>query len=124
MVTKQSVHTFVFFVLAVIAMTVAPMTFSSAATCGIDISCDGVDPKSIVNSWGLNGYQTPWVPAGTTIIDEAGTVDVCPKLWFMGCSDITKTAYYRSAQIETARQLKVLGISLAPFSTYWAQFIR
>ena len=58
-------------------------------------NCGNMNPMSVTQSWGLTGFQTPWVPAGTVVVDMFGIRDICP-LWFgkAGCFDISKTEHY------------------------------
>lgn len=103
----------------------ASTTFA-ATDCSVD-PCGNGDPMAVGMPWGLTGHQTPVVKPGATITDEAGYVDTCPFWYPAGCFDLTKTEYYRKAQIETARQLLALGYSKTnlPFQwKYWGQFVR
>lgn len=84
------------------------------------------DPLAVIQPWGLNGHQTVTVRPGQSITDEAGEVYVCP-IWHgqVGCSDVTRTEWYRNSQIAAARGLKALGL-LVPGNRYfyWGQFVR
>ena len=55
------------------------------------VLCGNGDPMNVYMSWGLMGYQTPQVKAGTEVIDEGGVKDTCPSWFLNGCFDLTKT---------------------------------
>lgn len=89
-------------------------------------NCGGGDPMKVVNAWGLTGYQTPHVDAGAMVTDEGGFSTVCPKFTnVMGCSDISRTDYYRN-QIETAARGIISNGSIAEFPQfkYWINLVR
>ncbi len=81
------------------------------------------NPYKITQPWGLTQEQTVTVGIGDTITNEAGLSEVCT--FFHGCSDITKTDFYRNNMIETARQLIENGrLQFFPMFQYWGQFVR
>lgn len=68
-----------------------------------DQSCNlgNGDPNKYVNIWGLDGYDTPKVVAGTVWNDKWGLKEDCPlfsqsSAFPQGapCNDIENTAYY------------------------------
>lgn len=58
------------------------------------------DPSAVTNAWGLSGYQTPHIAAGTSITDGFGLVSYCPAFYLnpfnpgQDCMDISHTPYY------------------------------
>jgi hypothetical protein len=98
---------------------------ASAAVCGeldangVLIQCGNGDPRNVMQPWGLTGHQTPTIAAGAVVVDEAGNVDTCPA-WYgkMGCSDISRTDYYRNQMRNLAKQLQSRGFAVGIFS-YW-----
>lgn len=102
------------------------VTFSGA-TAYASTTTDPVgngDPMQIGMPWGLTGWETPRVPAGAIVIDEAGNADKCPDWFRMGCFDITRTQYYRDAMIETVRQIREYGFAVPTQWLYWTQFLK
>ena len=57
--------------------------------------CGSINPMAVMQSWGLTGFQTPWIKAGTTIFDKFNNKGLC-ELWSgpSGCFNISATAYY------------------------------
>ena len=79
------------------------------------------DPQQVVQSWGLTGAQTPKVAPGTVVKDEAGNTSICEKWMSSGCSDVSRTEWYRNQMIALGRQLKANGWIVAfPQFQYWA----
>lgn len=101
------------------------VTPTFAFTCGeidsngVRHSCENGNPEMVTNVWGGTNSSVPRVSAGSTVRDEAGMPMLCPS-WFgtWGCSDISRTDYYRNMARETTRQLQSGGFALGQYS-YW-----
>lgn len=63
-----------------------------------------IHPDYITNSWGLNNTQTPKIAGGTSVKDEQGVNQECP-IFIRTCADITKTEWYRSNMLKTAKMI-------------------
>jgi len=72
---------------------------------GKTISHGGGDPNKVVQSWGLTGYETPLISAGSVVYDRHGVPSECPEDYARGCMDITGTDMYVNGMLELARQL-------------------
>lgn len=108
-----------------VALLASTATFANAAECSTQNPCGNGDPSAVMNSWGLTGAQTPRVAPGAVIVDEGGVKDVCPTWYIAGCSDITKTEYYRNNMKELARQLVKAGIANQfPQFVYWVKLVK
>lgn len=67
-----------------------------------DLSCihQNGDPSAVTNAWGTDGYHTPHIAAGATIVDTFGLKSYCPDFYFnpfnpgQECMDISHTPYY------------------------------
>lgn len=100
--------------------------FASASECTVEKPCGGNgNPTTITNVWGLTGEHTPKIAAGSYATDEAGNKELCPAFIYGGCSDITRTDYYRNGMIETARQIKGYGMEAQfPQFAYWYKLVK
>lgn len=88
-----------------------------------NVRCDGNNPENIVSPWGTNS-QVPHMKSGDLTTDEGGLQYICPEISrLMGCSDISRSDYYRTKMIETGRQLRALGFSGGVFA-YWINLSR
>lgn len=109
-------------VLAIVMMALAAgmgPTGAWAATdvpfhCGLQsdnvtfIPCEGPNPENVSRPWGTNS-SVPRVAAGTISSDEFGLSYPCPVGTMQGCSDLTRTDYYREQMMSLARQIIGLG---------------
>jgi hypothetical protein len=105
-------------------VTVDPITLITSTTTipAVDAvnnsSCDGINPMLVYQPWGLTGFNTPQISAGTSVTDEGGVVLDCPKWETNGCQDITKTDYYRNYMLATGSDIKAKGWYFPQFA-YW-----
>lgn len=79
-------------------MVIDPITLVVTNTQIFDgfLGCDGSDPMKVTQAWGVDGYHTPVVKAGTVTVDAWNYKNLCP-VWYGlgGCFDISNTSYYK-----------------------------
>jgi hypothetical protein len=101
---------------------VDPITLQEVGVCG-----NGPIVSQSAMPWATGTGSYSMMVAGASLIDEAGSTEQCPSFYrYFGCVDISKTDYYRSRQIETARQLVRNGTleQFKPYANYWSKFIK
>jgi len=106
------------------SLTLLSLPFVSMADVATSTPSNG-DPKAVSQVWGLTGYNTPIVSAGTVVTDAYGVSDTCPKWYAGGCSDLTRTDWYSNQMKDLARKLIASGrAELFPMFAGWVRLVR